>query len=230
MPFSIRRGVGSYLLVLVAAVWATCAEAADVAAEAAEGPVELPAAAEVGAMSVEETIAARRSIRAFKPDELSAERISQLLWSAQGITEPGRGLRAAPSAGATYPLELYVAKADGVFKYVPKGHLLRRVSEADVRKKLSAACYGQRWVAQAPVSFVITAVYERTSRRYGDRATRYVDIEAGCAAENLALQCVALDLGTVIVGAFTDAEVAELVGCAEGETPLMVLPVGVPAK
>ena len=207
----------------------TCPAAAE--GETAEvGTLPLPSPAGIGSVSVEEAIGARRSIRSFKDTPISPAQISQLLWSVQGITETTRGLRAAPSAGATYPLEIYLAKADGLFRYVPVGHKLKVVGDDDVRAGLSAAAYGQRWVAQAPVSVIIAAVEQRTSRKYGDRARRYVDMEAGCASENLALQAVALGLGTVIVGGFDDAEVSSILGCPAGEAPLMILPVGVPAK
>lgn len=177
---------------------------------------------------LEECIAKRRSIRKFKKDTLSLQQISNLLWAAQGITDKKRGFRAAPSAGATYPLELYVVKHDGVFQYIPEKHALLKILEKDIRKALSQACLGQQYVKEAPVNIVITAVFERTTRIYGERGIRYVWIEVGHAAENLHLEAVALGLGSVPIGAFYDEEVKKLINLRNTETPCYVIPVGYP--
>ncbi len=190
---------------------------------------KLPPPFSTGTMSVEEAIRARRSIRSFADQPLTDEALSQLLFSAQGITEPRRGLRAVPSAGATYPLDLYLLTADGVFRYIPADHTLESVSTADRRKELAAACLGQSFVARAGAVFAIAAVPARTSRRYGGRAMMYIHMEAGHAAQNLHLQAVALKLGSVPVGAFDDAAVARILGLDGVNTiPLYIVPVGVP--
>jgi len=181
-----------------------------------------------GTVSVEETLARRRSIRTFKSDRLTLDQISQLLWAAQGITERRRGLRTAPSAGATYPLTTYLVTDQGVFMYDPQKHALLPKRAGDVRPALAEAALGQSWVREAPASIVFAAIYERTTGRYGGRGQRYVHMEAGHAAENVHLQAVALGLGSVPLGAFDDENVAEVLGLGREERPLYIIPVGVP--
>ena len=192
--------------------------------------VPLPPPVTKGKVSLEEVLATRRSVRALTGDPLTPERLGQLLWSAQGITQPRRGLRTAPSAGALYPLEVYAVTPEGVFKYQPADHAIRKVKTGDVRKDLAAAALGQSSVAQASADLVITAVYARTARKYGERAERYVHIEVGCAAENVLLQATALGLGAVPVGAFEDRAVKQVLGCPDEEEPLLIIPVGQPAS
>jgi len=188
--------------------------------------ISLPKPRVKGTVSVEETIEKRRSVRSYASTDISLEEISQLLWACQGITGQGRSLRAAPSAGALYPLEVYLVKNDGIFHYIPEGHALEKVSAKDARRDLAAASHGQAFVAEAPVDIVIAAVYERVMSGYGDRGIRYTDMEAGHAAQNVALQAVALGLDSVPVGAFSDAEVAKILGLPKGEKPLYILPIG----
>jgi SagB-type dehydrogenase family enzyme len=179
-------------------------------------------------MSLEETLARRRSVREFSDKPLSDQDVSQLLWAAQGITHP-EGLRTAPSAGALYPLELYLVNAAGFYRYDPQRHKLQRRSERDLRSALYRAALEQDSVRDAPAVFVITAIYGRTARKYGDvRSPRYVHMEAGHAAQNLLLQAVALGLGAVPVGAFNDAQVQKLLGLAVEEQPLYLIPTGHP--
>jgi SagB-type dehydrogenase family enzyme len=179
-------------------------------------------------MSLTEAIAKRRSIRDFAPDPLSLEQISQLAWAAQGITEPTRGLRTAPSAGALYPLELYLLTKDGVFHYLPQGHKLIQLSDADRRGDLSKAALDQSSVAQAALDIVIAGVFSRTEAKYRERARQYVYIEAGHVGQNIHLQAVALGLGSVSVGAFRDQAVSEVLALSADQTPLYVIPVGHP--
>lgn len=200
------------------------------ASQGAPAQVTLPAPVTRGKMSVEEAISKRRSIRQFADRDLTLAQIGQLLWAAQGITEKTRGLRAAPSAGATYPLELYLVKADGVFHYLPQGHRLERTLQGDLRTDLARAALGQRSVRAAPVCLVFTAVYPRTRARYGTRAERYVHLEVGHAAENVHLQAVALGLGSVPIGAFDDAAVARVLHLPSEHSPLYLVPVGYPAS
>jgi SagB-type dehydrogenase family enzyme len=198
-----------------------------------EAPLEivhLPAPSSIGELSLEEALEGRRSLREYTRDPVAIDDLSQLLWAAQGLTQPeGRG-RTAPSAGGTYPLELYVVTPDALHHYVPEGHLLETVSVGDLRGPLAEAALGQTHVADAPAVVVVTAVYARTEERYGDRAERYVQLEAGHAAQNLLLQAVALDLGAVPVGAFRDDEVVELLGLPADHAPLYLIPVGHPAS
>ena len=188
----------------------------------------LPTPDTAGEMSLEEALAARRSVREFEARPLTEAELGQLLWAAQGTTD-GRGYRTAPSAGALYPLEVYVATADGLFHYEVDRHALAVVRRADLRPALHEAALGQAAVGRAPAVFVIAAVYERTAAKYGaERSPRYVHLEAGHAAQNLLLQAVALGLGAVSIGAFDDAGVQQALGLPEEEQPLYLIPVGEP--
>jgi len=183
-------------------------------------------------MSLEEVISKRRSRREFKGSPLTLEQISQILWAAQGITD-GEGRRAAPSAGALYALDLYVAAGrqavggltEGVHLYDPEGHALERILEGDVRQTLARLAV-QTFIAEAPVVLIITGEYERTSWKYGDRATRYVHMEAGHAAQNVYLQAEALGLGTVVAGSFQDEAVSQALGLPAGHRALYMMPIG----
>ena len=201
--------------------------------EVQTGPdITLPQPAFKGDMSVEEAIRMRRSVRDFQDTPLSLEQVSQLLWAGQGITEGFK--RAAPSAGATYPLTLYLVVgedsvhrlASGVYEYAPRTHSLHLVKPGDFRQRLASACLGQTFIQDAPVNIVIAAEYERTTARYGERGIRYVHMEAGHVGENIYLQAGALGLGTVVVGAFLDVDLAEVVDLPEEQVPLYVMPVG----
>jgi SagB-type dehydrogenase family enzyme len=194
-----------------------------------EGPVALPSPAPAGAISLEEALARRRSVRAFTPRALSTNEVGQLLWAAQGVTD-SRGHRTAPSAGATYPLEVYAVTPEGVWRYLPAEHALAIVRTGDVRPDLAAAALGQGAVASAPLVVVINGVVARTAARYGSRAERYVWLEAGHAAQNVLLEAVALDLGAVPIGAFDDDAVRAVVGASAGEDALYLVPVGHPAQ
>ena len=178
-------------------------------------------------LKLTDAIRQRRSVRGFQSRELTLNEISTLFWSCQGLTDT-RGLRAAPSAGATYPLEVYVATPQGVFRYLPQGHQMTRTSSRDVRHELAAAGLGQEAIAEAPAVFVITGVLARTQRRYGARAERYVFMEMGHAAQNLHLAATSLGLGSVPIGAFQDEEVARVLNLPGGERPGYLIPVGQP--
>ncbi len=193
--------------------------------------IKLPAPRYDGDTSIEETLHKRRSIRDYKDEPLTLAEVSQLLWAAQGITDP-RGLRAAPSAGALYPLELYVVAgnvnglSDGIYKYRPHNHDLLRVAKGDRRIELCDAAIGQPCVRNAPVIIVFSAVYERTTMKYGGRGIRYVHMEAGHAAQNIYLQAVSLNLGVVAIGAFNDNAVKRVVKMSDKEQPLCIMPAG----
>lgn len=190
-----------------------------------EDIITLPPPDTKGKIPLETTILKRRSIRSFTDQVLNLEQIGQLLWSAQGITDK-RGYRAAPSAGALYPLEIYVAKGDGLFHYIPEGHKLRKLSDKDLRRPLQSAALFQSWVGEAAVDIIICAVYERVTSRYGKRGSRYTDIEVGHTAQNIHLQAVALGLGSVPIGAFSDDGVAKVLSLPEDEVPLYIIPIG----
>ena len=191
-------------------------------------PIQLPRPVTKGEISLEETIAKRRSKRFFKRKNLSQEQISQLLWAAQGITEKrgDLGLRAAPSAGALYPTEIYLLTKDGFFHYLPEKHALEIKQKRDLRSALASAALGQSFVRTAAADIVIAAVYSRMTSRYGHRGIRYTDMEAGHIAENIHLQAVALGLGSIPVGAFDEGETKKALSLPANEEVIYIIPVG----
>ena len=181
--------------------------------------------------AVEQALRARRSVRSYKDDPLDLAEVSQILWSAQGITNP-RGFRTAPSAGALYPLELYVIAGNvknlpaAVYKYTPRDHALLEIVSGDRRSDLSRAALRQGSIRKAPAVILFCAVYERTTGKYGQRGIRYVHMEVGHAAQNACLQAIALGLHTAVIGAFRDAEVKTIANLPTDEQPLYFVPVG----
>ena len=192
--------------------------------------IELPEPVKDGQVSLEETLSKRRSVRTFKGRPISLPMAGQLLWSAQGFTRGSK--RTTPSAGALYPLEIHLLAADveglapGLYRYLPKDHAVLQTSSEYLRKKLTAAALHQEAIHHAPAVFVITGIPDRITIKYGDRGIRYMYMEAGHAAQNILLQAVALELGSVVIGAFYDDEVAGVLGLGETETPLYIIPVG----
>ena len=193
--------------------------------------IKLPGQEYESGISVEEALLKRRSVRDFKDISLSLAEVSQVLWAAQGRTKL-RGMRTIPSAGALYPLELYVVAGNvealpaGVYKYRPDSHELTSIVKGDKRGDLCSAALGQSSVRKAAAVIVLSGVYKRTTTKYGERGIRYVHMEAGHAAQNVYLQTVPLRLGTVVIGAFRDEEVAKVLNMPDGETPLYLMPVG----
>jgi SagB-type dehydrogenase family enzyme len=179
-----------------------------------------------GGMSLTEAFARRRSIRHFTGQDLTLEQISQLCWAAQGVTDT-HGHRTAPSAGATYPLRVYVAAPDGVLQYLPERHALERVSPKDMRGGVSRAA-NQEWISQAGAVFLICGDVAITAAKYHARATRYVWQETGHVAQNVLLQAAALGLGATPVGATDDAALAALLDLPKPWQVMYVVPVGVP--
>jgi SagB-type dehydrogenase family enzyme len=194
--------------------------------------VELPQPSYSSNTSIEEGLHKRRSIREYKGQPLTLPEISQLLWACQGITDPEEGFRIAPSAGALYPLEVYLAVGEaeglekGVYKYLPASHCLEKIRDKDIRVDLSQAALGQECVGNGAVVIVLSAVYQRTAKKYAERGIRYVHMEAGSAVQNLYLQAESLNLGTVVVGAFDDPKVKKILNLKDQETPLAIMPVG----
>jgi len=200
-----------------------------------ETPIKLPSPILRGKISLEQAISKRRSVRRFKDEPLTLEQLSQLLWSAQGTTGTSGG-RAAPSAGATYPLEIFVvigeqgiqSLAAGIYHYDAGNHSLTLHQTGDFRQELADTALGQSSIARCPVDMVICAIHPRTAYRYGRRGERYVHIEVGHVGQNVSLQAVALGLGTVMVGAFEDEEVRKVLGLEEQIKPLYIVPMGKP--
>lgn len=216
--------------VLVSMLFACFGASGGALAESLES-VPLPAPSVDGHRSLEQLLARRRSVREFSDESLSAAEVGQLLWAAQGISDP-EGLRTAPSAGALYPLEVYLIAGainglpSGQYHYKPVGHRLVKIASGDRREVLARAAFGQSWLADAAAIIAFTGMPERTRRKYGARAERYVHIEIGHAAENLFLQAEALDLGTVVVGAFDDEQVTQVLQLPAATRPYLLMPVG----
>jgi SagB-type dehydrogenase family enzyme len=198
--------------------------------------IDLPSPVHAGNVSIEESIYSRKSIRSFQSDALDLQTVSQLLWATggktvDGITGPSRSF---PSAGGIYPIEIYIVVGraqgikEGLYRYSWQEHRLILAKEGDLRGPLAHAALDQMFIEEAPITIVLTAYYQKTTRIYGNRgAERYVPMDAGHAAQNLYLQASALRLGTVAVGSFHDASVKQVLGLKR-EEPLYLLPVGKP--
>ena len=189
--------------------------------------MKLPEPRRKGGCSVEEALEKRRSERRFTPQVLSWEQISQLLWAGQGAV--GK-YRTAPSAGALYPLEIYLVTKEGVYHYKPEKHEVEQTFKGDVRPQLSQAALNEESIEEAPINIIVAAVYQRTERRYRERAARYVHFEVGHVAQNIHLQAVALGLGSFPIGAFYDEQVQKVLSLPKNEQPLYIVPVGYPAE
>ncbi|RQD74136.1 MAG: SagB/ThcOx family dehydrogenase [Candidatus Syntrophonatronum acetioxidans] len=194
--------------------------------------IELPEPVLQGGMTVERAIAERRSVRSYQEEPLTLQEVSQLLWAAQGITEEARGLRAVPSAGALYPLKVYILVGEeedlktGIYKYRPHQNELVKLQGGDLRPSLYEAALSQSPVKEAPVVMVITAKYYITTSHYGERGIRYVHMEAGHAGQNVYLQGVSLGIQGVVIGAFEEEEVRNLLSLSSEEEPLYLIPLG----
>ncbi len=202
--------------------------------DGAGGPalIELPEPAQTGAVSLEETLARRRSLRAFAPSPIPLQSIGQLAWSAQGVTEAATGYRTAPSAGGTLPFEVDLllhgvpGLEDGVYRYHPAEHALRCRLVGDRRAAVTETTLNQGFVRDAPVVVALSAVAARITPRFGALSDRLIDMEVGHVAQNVSLQAVALGLGTVVVVAFREADLTAALELAEGERPIYLMPVG----
>ncbi|MCS7113161.1 MAG: SagB/ThcOx family dehydrogenase [Nitrososphaerota archaeon] len=201
----------------------------------------LPLPRKISGLTVEEAILLRRSIRDYTDAPVDLRDLAMILWASYGVTDPRRGFRSTPSAGATYPLEIYVVIGEkgvrsvegflleGIYRYEPHSHSLLLVKRGDYRMDLMDAALGQSWVGEAPLSIVICAVFERTTSIYGGRGeVRYVPMEAGHAGQNIYLMATALRYGAVVVGAFRDGLVARIIDAKPEEKPLYIVPIGVP--
>jgi SagB-type dehydrogenase family enzyme len=194
--------------------------------------IALPPPRTAGTVSLEETLRQRHSVRDFLRTPMALADVSQLLWAAQGVTHDEG--RTAPSAGALYPLELYLVAGEvrdlpaGLYRYVPDRHRLEAIRLGDLRADLAAATRHQDWLKDSAAILVFAAVEERTTGKYGPRGIRYIHLEAGHAAQNALLQAVALGLGGTPVGAFDDERAAQVLGLPREEEVLYFVPVGKP--
>jgi SagB-type dehydrogenase family enzyme len=198
------------------------------------GILRLPPPQHTAVDSFESVLIARRSIRAFTTMPVSLTQLAHLLWAGNGISSVD-GRRTAPSAGGLYPLTLHVAAGNvrnapaAVYCYQPNGHRLVTTAPGDVRTALADAAFDQSWIATAPAVIVIAGSVERTAEKYGERAAQYVSFEAGAAAQNIALQAVALGLGSAVIGAFYDAELGHALALPTDQCPFAIIAVGHPA-
>jgi SagB-type dehydrogenase family enzyme len=198
--------------------------------------VYLPRPNQKGVMPLEEAIARRKSIRDFTSQPISQSQLSQILWAAQGTSDDS-WTRTVPSAGATYPLEVFVVCgancveqiSEGIYHYNADSHSLTLHQRGDVRFELARAAIDQEFIYEAPLDIVICAICERIMSRYGTRGERYVHMEVGHAGQNIYLQATALGLGTVAVGAFHDESVREVLRLDRQYRPLYIMPVGMPS-
>lgn len=196
--------------------------------------MKLPAPAWEGQVSLEQAIQRRRTVRVFSPRALHANQLSQLLWAADGVTESGGYKRAAPSAGALYPMDIYAVVGQdavppidaGLYHYQPGEHRLSPVTQGDLRAPVAKSCLSQMWMAHAPLTLVITAEYRRVNVKYGQRGIRYALMEAGHIGQNIFLQAQALGLAAGIVGAFHDEALIEALKIPPAHEPLLLMPVG----
>jgi SagB-type dehydrogenase family enzyme len=187
--------------------------------------IKLPQPTKDGSVSVERVISARRSRRDFLAMQLTQAQISQLAWAAQGI-DAHSGRRTVPSAGATYPLEVYLVTGDGLFHYLPAKHSLELLDGTDLRAELARSALSQNFLREAPLTLVFGVCFARTTDYYGRRGVRYVYMEAGHSAQNVHLQAEALGLGSVAVGAFDDEAVKKVLSLPAGIEPLYLVAVG----
>jgi len=174
-----------------------------------------------GSVSFEEALAKRRSVRQFTDQHLKPAQIGQLAWAGQGITEPVRGLRTAPSAGETYPIKLYFATHEGLFVYNAEEHSLEQTLNLDVRGRLATT--------NAPCNIIIAGSERNLAAKFRGETNKYMLLEAGHIAQNIQLQAVCLGLGSVPIGGFDARGVSRVCKLSRGLEPLLVISVGYPA-
>lgn len=176
-------------------------------------------------VSIEKALLERRSIRSYKEEPLNLHDLSQILWAAQGITEPKKGLRTAPSARAQFLIEVYVLPGNvtnlpmGAYQYQPQGHDLIKMADGDKKAELFKAV-GQASIKNAPAVLVFSGLSEKTQR------PAWMYLEAGHAAQNVYLQAVSLKMGGVVIGGFKDEDVRKVLNLSEKEQPLYIMPIG----
>ena len=181
--------------------------------------VQLPSQFQDSASTFTEVVRKRKSIRSFSTQPLSMVDLAFLLYTSTGIqrTEHNYEFRMAPSAGALYPIETYIAAnnveglKEGIYHYNIKNHLLEEIKLGNFRDKIAHAAFDQEMCADASVVFIWTAVFRRSKWKYSQRAYRYIYLDAGHIAQNLALAAVSINCGSCLVGAFFDDEINSIV-------------------
>ena len=181
-----------------------------------------------GKVSFEEALANRRSVRQFTSQQVRLAQVSQLAWAGQGITEPTKGFRTAPSAGSIYPIMLYFATPEGVFVYNPVEHSLEQTLAPDVRSRLAASASMQDAVVQASCDIIVAGSVRKLATQFRERARTYMLLEAGHIAQNIQLQAVCLGLGSVVVGGFDIVGVGRTCRLPQDLEPLLIICVGYP--
>jgi len=226
----------SHATILIgAAVAAVSASAGPVARAqpAAPAAIQLPEPRHQGAVSVEAALWARHSTRTFTHDSIALADLGQLLWAAQGVNRPNSH-RTAPSAMATYPLELYVVASRvrglpaGIYHYTPATHEIERLAAGDRLPELVSDAARAAWIGDAAAVVVFAGAFDRAATRMRDHAERWIAIEVGAAAQNLGLEAAALGLGATFVGSAQDSAVVRIVGLPQGQRPMGIMPVGRP--
>lgn len=195
--------------------------------------ISLPTMQVDGKISVENAMSKRQTYRSFRSVAITQGQLGQFLWAANG-NRPGTSRKVIPSAGALYPLEIYAVVGEngvtglpaGIYNYIPSNHSITKTFDGDKRDDVAAAALNQSWLANAPVIIVISAIYERTTRKYGERGVRYVHMESGAADQNLYLEAVAQGLYAGTIGAFDDASVSEVMHFPSNVKPLLLVGVG----
>ncbi len=193
--------------------------------------IQLPRTLPSNTLALIETLKKRKSIRSFHPKPLSIADLSFLLWASTGIqrTEKGYEFRTAPSAGALYPIETYVIANNvenlekALYHYNIRMHSLEEVKNGDLREETVHAALGQKMCANAPVVLIWTALFNRCKWKYAQRAYRYVYLDAGHIAQNLALAAISIGLGSCQIGAFFDDEVNQILGADGTEESVLYL-------
>ena len=216
------------ILVILLAATPHCVASETATEDSSSQEIALPAPRTQGSLSVEEALVKRRSVRSYTDRKFTWEETGQLLWAAQGINRPGTGHRTAPSAGGTYPLEIYAVLPDGVYHYLPERHAVVRTCAGDSHELLAKAGLNQDSTREAACVFIFCAVFERTQVKYGERGRRFVILEAGHTAQNIHLQGIALGIGSVPIGGSVDADVQKALDIPEDQQPVYVIAAGFP--
>lgn len=194
--------------------------------------IKLPDPTYNSKISIEKALKERRSTRTFRDIPLSISELSQLLWAGQGINDNINKFRTYPSAGALYPLELYVIinkvqnLEKGFYYYDPYKHAVIKIFEKNILPELTKAALNQEFIKESAIVFIYTANKSKTTSRYGERGLRYIFMEAGHAAQNIYLQAVTYNIGLVVIGAFKDNEVKQILNLKDDEIPLYIIPAG----
>lgn len=231
---ALRRIARSALVALAVAVLPTVSPAARRPAKKPNAAkletVQLPAPRLTGPVALEQAISKRRSIREFIKKPLDYAQLGQLAWAGQGITQKQKGLRTAPSAGATYPVTLYFATQDGLFVYQPQGHRLQQLQNTDLRARLAGAAFNQKAVADAGCDIILTGSTRKMRTKFANKSRTYMLLEAGHIAQNIQLQAVALGLGSVTIGSFDARSILKLLRRGTDYEPIYIIPVGYPTE